>query len=68
MNYDYSIRNHELGSVFARSSTHVYAYEAYVKDKNGSSTRALYEIDTRSPKTRSAAQKNTTGIPAIGDM
>lgn len=68
LNYDYSIRNHELGSVFARSSTHVYAYEAYVKDKNGSSTRALYEIDTRSPKTRSAAQKNTTGIPAIGDM
>ncbi len=68
LNYNYSIRNHEFGSVFARSSDNIYPYEAYVKPKAGGDTRALYEIDTRSANTRSADQKNTTGIPAIGDM
>lgn len=68
LNYDYSIRGYALGSVFAHTSSPVYAYEAYVKEKPGSTTRACYGIDTRSPQTRTARQKNTSGIPAVGDM
>lgn len=68
LNYDYYIRGYEQGGVFAHTSSPVYAYEAYVKEKPGSTTRAYYGIDTRSPQTRTTRQKNTSGIPAVGDM
>lgn len=57
------------GSVFTNTASQdVYCFEAYVKPKPGTPTRSAYAIDTRSANTRSVSQKNTTGIPAIGDM
>ncbi len=57
------------GSVFSNQGDYrVFCFEAYVKPKPGTPTRSAYAIDTRSAHTRSASQKNTTGIPAIGDM
>lgn len=58
-----------IGSVFSNQDNHaIYCFEAYVKPKSGSTARSVYAIDTRSVNTRSASQKNTTGVPAIGDM
>lgn len=58
-----------IGSVFARSIDDVKPYEAYVKTLGGNrSARSVFSTDTRSSKTRAAWQRNTTGIPQIGDM
>lgn len=67
LNVTYRINNHHYGSLFARSSSDVYAFEAYVKP-GGRLARSAYGIDTSSSNTRSAKEKNTTGIPQIGDM
>ncbi len=57
------------GSVFSNTSPYgVNCFEAYITPKSGSGTRSVYTIDTSSASTRSASEKNTTGIPAIGDM
>lgn len=58
-----------IGSVFARSTDDVKPYEAYVKTLGGGrSATSVYSTDTRSTSTRAAWQRNTTGIPQIGDM
>ena len=67
LNVTYRINNHHYGSLFARSSSDVYAFEAYVKP-GGRLARSAFGIDTSSSNTRSAKEKNTTGIPQIGDM
>ena len=67
LNVTYRINNYYYGSVFARSSSDVYAFEAYVKP-GGRLARSAFGIDTSSSNTRSAKEKNTTGIPQIGDM
>ena len=67
LNVTYRINNHHYGSLFARSSSDVYAFEAYVKP-GGRLARSAFGIDTSSSNTRSAKKKNTTGIPQIGDM
>lgn len=68
LNYNYYISEYDYGSVFARSSDDVYPFEAYVIPNNDATARAIYTIDTRSSNTRSASQRNTSGIPSIGDM
>jgi len=55
------------GSVFAKESSDVYAFEAFVSVA-GRLARSTFDIDTSSSNTRSAKEKNTTGIPQIGDM
>ena len=67
LNVTYRINNHHYGSLFARSSSDVYAFEAYVYP-GGRLARSAFGIDTSSSNTRSAKEKNTTGIPQIGDM
>ncbi|WP_455672969.1 leucine-rich repeat domain-containing protein [Phocaeicola sp.] len=67
LNANYWINDYENGSVFARSSSDVYPFEAYAVP-NDATGRAIYSIDTRSANTRSASVQNTTGVPAIGDM
>ena len=67
LNTNYGIDGHQYGSVFARSSSDVYAFEAYVYP-GGRLARSAFGIDTSSSNTRSAKEKNTTGIPQIGDM
>jgi len=67
LNVTYRINNHHYGSLFARSSSDVYAFEAYVKP-GGRLARSAFGIDTSSDNTRSAKEKNTTGIPQIEDM
>ena len=67
LNVNYGISGYEYGSVFAKNSSSVYAFEAYVT--TGSRlARSTFGIDTSSDNTRSAKEKNTTGIPQIGDM
>ena len=67
LNVDCWINGYHYGSVFAKYSQDVFAFEAYVTT-NGRSARATFGIDTSSDNTRSAKEKNTTGIPQIGDM
>ena len=67
LNVVYWIDGYHYGSVFARSSSDVYAFEAYVTT-GGRLARSTFGIDTSSDNTRSAKEKNTTGIPQIGDM
>lgn len=61
------IDGYHYGSVFAKESSDVYAFEAYVSVA-GRLARSTFGIDTSSDNTRSAKEKNTTGIPQIGDM
>lgn len=69
LNRNWWIEGYNDGSVFTNTTSQsVYCFEAYVKPKPGTPTRSAYAIDTRSANTRSVSQKNTTGIPAIGDM
>ena len=67
LNYNYWIVGYEHGGVFARSTTDVYAFEAYVVP-HGRSARSVFEMDTRSSATRDSRTPNKTGIPQIGDM
>ena len=67
LNVTYWINGYDYGSVFARSSSNVYAFEAYVVP-NGRSSRSLFEMSTRSSATRTPYTPNKTGIPQIGDM
>lgn len=67
LNYNYWIDGYENGGVFARSSSDVYAFEAYVVP-NGRSARSVFEMGTRSSATRTPYTPNKTGIPQIGDM
>lgn len=67
LNVNYGISGYEYGSIFAKNSSNVYAFEAYVTT-NGRLARSAFGIDTSSSNTRSAKEKNTTGIPQIGDM
>lgn len=67
LNVTYGIDGYHYGCVFARSSSDVYAFEAYVST-DGRLARSAFGIDTSSSNTRSAKEKNTTGIPQIGDM
>ena len=69
LNVDYSVSGYKYGGVFVRSSEDVRPYEAYVMtlDSKRSAT-SVYSTDTRSSATRAAWQRNTTGIPQIGDM
>lgn len=73
LNTTYPIDDCHYGSVFVKSSSDgyprydVYAFEAYVSTA-GRLARATFGIDTSSANTRSTKEKNTTGIPQIGDM
>lgn len=67
LNTTYSIDGYNYGSVFAKESSDVYAFEAYVSTA-GRLARSTFGIDTSSSNTRSTKEKNTTGIPQIGDM
>lgn len=69
LNSDTYISGHDYGSVFVRSLDDVYTFEAYVTTLGGGrSSRSLFGTDTHSKATRAAGQRNTTGIPQIGDM
>ena len=69
LNLDYYESGYEYGSLFIRSSGDVRPYEGYVKTLGGGrSSRSVFFTDTRSSATRAAWQRNTTGIPRIGDM
>lgn len=68
LNVDYSVDGYNYGGVFIRSSSDVRPYEGYVKTLGGRSARSVFSTDTRSSSTRAAWQRNTTGIPQIGDM
>ena len=67
LNVTYGIQDYHYGGVFARSSSNVHAFEAYVVP-NGRSSRSVFEIETRSKATRTPYTRNKTGIPQIGDM
>ena len=67
LNVNYGIDGYHNGGVFARSSSDVYAFEAYVVP-NGRSARSVFEMGTRSSATRTPYTPNKTGIPQIGDM
>ena len=67
LNTNYWIDGYHYGSVFAKESSDVYAFEAYVSVA-GRLARSIFGIDTSSSNTRSTKEKNTTGIPQIGDM
>ena len=67
LNTTYWIDGYHYGSVFAKESSDVYAFEAYVSVA-GRLARSTFGIDTSSSNTRSAKEKNATGIPQIGDM
>ena len=70
LNVDYTESGVEYyGSAFIRSSSDVRPYEAYVKTLGGNrSARSVFSVDTRSSASRMSWQRNTTGIPQIGDM
>ena len=69
LNVDYYVSDYNYGSVFIRSSEDVRPYEAYVMTLGANrSARSVFSTDTRSSATRAAWQRNTTGIPQIGDM
>ena len=70
LNVDYTESGVEYyGSAFIRSSSDVRPYEAYVKTLGGNrSARSVFSVDTRSSASRASWQRNTTGIPQIGDM
>lgn len=69
LNADAYVSGYDYGSVFVRSLDDVYTFEAYVTTLGGGrSSRSLFGTDTHSKATRSADQRNTTGIPQIGDM
>ena len=69
LNVDYYDSNYNYGSAFIRSSEDVRPYEAYVMTLGSKrSATSVYSTDTRSSATRAAWQRNTTGIPQIGDM
>lgn len=57
-------------SFFKKSEwAEVYKFNAYVTTLGGGrSSRTMFDLDTRSKETRAAWQRNTTGIPQIGDM
>ena len=57
-------------SFFIRSASDIYPFNAYVTAPGGGrSSRAEFDLDTRSKATRGVPYKpNTSGIPQIGDM
>lgn len=55
------------GSAFMRGGGDVRAFEAYAV-VGGRSIRSLIDVDCSSSNTTRSNQKNTTGIPQIGDM
>lgn len=55
------------GSTFMRGGGDVRAFEAYAV-VGGRSIRSLIGVDCSSSNTTRSTQKNTTGIPQIGDM
>ena len=67
LNVEFIVGGFENGSVFANWGD-VAAFEAYAVPLAPATSRSCFGIDTRSPNTRAAGQKNESGKPMIGDM
>lgn len=68
LNVNFTVAGHEQGSVFAyREYDGINPFTAYVVP-NTPASRSCFGIDTSSPSTRAASEKNRTGVPMAGDM